>query len=436
MDLHDFLEAASAQITSRRARPMVLKELSNHIEDQRADYLADGMEHQEAEAEAVRQMGDPVIVGLQLDKVHRPRLEWRILIGVIVLSLMGLCIQIFIQISKVEMPRGQHTLYYFQQAFVLKRQFAWMLIGILTMLIICRVNYAIIGKYAMLMWVLVTGIIIIYCLLATPTNGSYVKITPLAYLWLPTIAGIIYNCRSRGVKGLVMSELFLVVSMVILIIIPSLVTAVIIGVTGFIMLSLSVYKGWFGIKKRRMFFIIALPILVAALTLGICYFTKGMAPYQQERIEAFFHRTENGSFQYINEGMTQFVSNNEEETLSDAAMLAKEDSKGNYLWLYLQKKLGKISVILITLAVFALIFLMFRVSMKQKNRLGFILGVGCSSMLLIQTLMYLAMNLGYVPVTNGLYMPLFSYGPSSLFLTYVYVGLLLSIYHNKDLITN
>ena len=78
---------------------MVIKELKDHIEEQRDDYIAEGMTIQEAEEEAVRQMGDPIEVGVSLDRIHRPKMEWELLIYIFLLSILGLGLQIFMQIN-------------------------------------------------------------------------------------------------------------------------------------------------------------------------------------------------------------------------------------------------------------------------------------------------------------------------------------------------
>ena len=53
------------QVRWRRARPALAQELRTHLLDQRDACLAQGMSQTEAEAESLRQMGDPVEVFLR-----------------------------------------------------------------------------------------------------------------------------------------------------------------------------------------------------------------------------------------------------------------------------------------------------------------------------------------------------------------------------------
>ena len=60
--LQDYLRQVGEQIRWKRARPRLLSELETHLLDQRDDCLSQGMTEEEAQQEAVRQMGDPVLI--------------------------------------------------------------------------------------------------------------------------------------------------------------------------------------------------------------------------------------------------------------------------------------------------------------------------------------------------------------------------------------
>lgn len=76
---------------------------------------------------------------------------------------------------------------------------------------------------------------------------------------------------------------------------------------------------------------------------------------------------------------------------------------------------------------------LFYLALHQKNQLGMILGLGCSLALTVEVLKYFLMNLGMLPMTYG-FLPLFSYGGSVTIISYIFVGILLSIYRNQNLI--
>lgn len=84
-----FVEAVAAEIRWKKARPVLTEEIRTHLLDQRDAYAAQGMAEDAAQAEAVRQMGDPVALGTDLDRIHRPRPQWGLLALALVLTAAG-----------------------------------------------------------------------------------------------------------------------------------------------------------------------------------------------------------------------------------------------------------------------------------------------------------------------------------------------------------
>lgn len=88
-DAGGFLAAVGDQIRWKRARKPLLRELEGHIDDRREALIAGGTDYAAAEAQAVKEMGDPEEIGLALDRVHRPRPNWLLLGCTAALLLMG-----------------------------------------------------------------------------------------------------------------------------------------------------------------------------------------------------------------------------------------------------------------------------------------------------------------------------------------------------------
>ena len=77
--IRDYLDTVAAQIRWKRARAVAVRELGTHLEDQRNELQAEGRSPEEAERLAVEEMGDPVAVGTDLDRLHRPKSQWKML---------------------------------------------------------------------------------------------------------------------------------------------------------------------------------------------------------------------------------------------------------------------------------------------------------------------------------------------------------------------
>ena len=93
--VNEYLETVGGQIRWRRARRVLLRELSDHIADQAAAFEAEGRSPEEALAGAVAEMGEPEAVGRELDRLHRPRNRWGLAITVAALFAAGVLLQLF-----------------------------------------------------------------------------------------------------------------------------------------------------------------------------------------------------------------------------------------------------------------------------------------------------------------------------------------------------
>ena len=91
--MEKYLEKLLLQIRCKKARPYIAEEIKGHIESQIEDNIADGMSYEEAEKNAVADMGDPIAVGISLDKIHKPQIAWKLLVIVGILSLLGILLQ-------------------------------------------------------------------------------------------------------------------------------------------------------------------------------------------------------------------------------------------------------------------------------------------------------------------------------------------------------
>ena len=65
--IQEFLETACSQIRYKSIHKSIINELTDHIEEQKNQYIKEGYNQEEATAKAIEQMGDPVLVGKELD---------------------------------------------------------------------------------------------------------------------------------------------------------------------------------------------------------------------------------------------------------------------------------------------------------------------------------------------------------------------------------
>ncbi len=82
-----FLETVDEQIACRLCHAEINEELRGHIEDKVEDYRGYGLSEEEALGRAIRDMGEPDVIGMELNRQHRIRTPWPLL-GIIGLLLV------------------------------------------------------------------------------------------------------------------------------------------------------------------------------------------------------------------------------------------------------------------------------------------------------------------------------------------------------------
>lgn len=84
-----FLDKVCEQVRCREVHDELRLELAGHLEDRVGAGTAAGLPEDEAVSRAVAEMGDPVLIGRQLDAAHRPRTEWGLLGATLLWVLLG-----------------------------------------------------------------------------------------------------------------------------------------------------------------------------------------------------------------------------------------------------------------------------------------------------------------------------------------------------------
>ena len=135
--MDEYLKTLLEQIRCKKARPYVKKELQDHIEDQIEANMHAGMDREQAEREAVRDMGDPVETGISLDSVHRPQIAWKLLGIIILISIAGVLIHAGIAGKISENAAAGSDRYVFH-----------VVIGLAVMMILYLLDYTVLARFS------------------------------------------------------------------------------------------------------------------------------------------------------------------------------------------------------------------------------------------------------------------------------------------------
>ena len=461
LDRQEYLKSLTEQIRTKRARTMVAEEVEAHIEDQKQDFMAHGLGEEEAESMAVAEMGDPVEAGVKLDCIHRPKTEWTILISILVVSVMGLILQAIITSSFP--TTSVNTVNAFRNNFLYGGVWISLIIGIVMMLGISYLDYSLLVKYSFPIWIILEVPAILSILtqiffdesiwIGPMVNGRSVLQMYLSYLVIPFYAGIVYHFRGKGKKGLMRCILCLGISVFADLSIPFTVSAIVTGVTGMILIHLAIRKGWFGEEKKR--FIVGIWSVI-----GICIVVVGgftclgdrhfMNDYQVHRLTAI---VTGNHYDYTRDAVAEVAQGQEiskwssepnyktdnksinEESTNIGDSLLYNSARNDYIWTYLSHYFG-IAKVIFFIAVFAVFLaLLLHMAVRQKNRLGYIVSIGCVLYLILQSVFYVGVNIGIFPFGDA-FMPLLSHGNVNMLITYFYLGILLSVYRNTNIVKN
>ncbi len=428
--MEEYLEKLLSQIRCKKARPYISDEIRKHMEDQITENIAHGMTAKEAEINAVADMGDPVEVGISLDKVHKPQVAWKLIVIVGILSLLG----ILIQLTIVSNPAYKFLFWEpnLEYKFVLSE-----ILGIAVMCGIYFLDYTIIAKYSKFIgaFMIVMGILSILGFWGTYGNAKYYSIrlftTTFMMFYVPTYGAILYKYRGGGAASLLKAIVWLMIPVIISFKMPALVVATILMVSMLIQLSTAIIKGWFKVPVKRTIAVIwtAFGILPIILLFSM-YALHMLAVYQEARIRAWLFAT----------GDASYMSNLLRYLCTDIAFIGNSgknvmeilpDFNSDYIFSYIINSYGSIAGMMIIAALAVLILCVFSACLKQKNELGLVMGFGCGMVILLNTVINLLSTVGVIPSAAS-FLPFLSAGGSNIILCYALVGIIMSIYRYKD----
>ena len=101
----EYIKDVQRYIRWSRAKVVATRELSDHINDQYDALRENGLNQKEAMRKAIEEMGDADVVGTELDIVHRPKVNWLLLLIAGVLLLSGILISAMLTSISLTVPK-------------------------------------------------------------------------------------------------------------------------------------------------------------------------------------------------------------------------------------------------------------------------------------------------------------------------------------------
>ena len=271
-----YLDAVEAQIRWKRARTVAARELETHLEEQQEEFLAEGHPPEEAERLAVEDMGDPVAVGADLDRLHRPRPQWGMLGLTLALLLVGGWLRYALTRAgapwdedldplrcALSVVTGAAVLVgaYFLDVSRLLRWAKWVYIG-----------------------AVMAGVLSLH-LSPNVNNASY--FTRYVVLFYPAVYALwLYACRGKGWRGLLAAVAGGIPLTVVCMCAPFIQGMIQVMVIGCFLLLLAIQMDWFTVPRRQG--LAAVGGLAAVMT-GAVLWMLLVAGYNAARIQILLH---------------------------------------------------------------------------------------------------------------------------------------------------
>lgn len=420
--IKDYISGVCSQIRFRDIHQDVKLELEAHIQEISEELLSQGFSEKEAVEKALAQMGDADIVGKQLNKVHKPKPEWSVLLFSFLFISIGLLALYLIQ--------GKGLLTYHIQIFGNSLLFSFMsLISIIGLYFFDYRKLERYSKYIYLGTLLILTFTILWgnqangsksWLTLGPFNINVVAIGPL--LFMVALSGIFnkwdWDNNFKLLQGLV---LFVVPLILILKARPPISTGFIYSIASIVIMIVS------GAKLKKLFVLVG--SFMTLLILSIVTEPRGL-----ERILAFSNPAADplGSG-YLNIQLNKIISNSGllGQTLTfDPHVLP--DLHTDFIFAFITYTFGWIASILLITFIFIFLIRIANIARQVKHNYAKLLISGFISILAMQFLWNIAMNLGLAPI-SGLGLPFISYSGSQLIIDSATVGIISSIYRRKNI---
>ena len=425
--ISSYLAAAAEQIRWKRARPVVISELEQHLEDQRDAFLAEGCDN--AEQLAVEEMGDPVTVGTELDYIHRPKPQWGLLSLTMLLALIGTILRIYLDFQQspyLPYPDAINAIL----SFVL---------GCGVLLIGYFIDYARLARHAWLIYIAAV-IIGILTLIRSPFIWGYARYARYIALCFPVAyTFLLYACRRKGWKGLLLAMTGGIPLAWICLKTPYIFGLLLILFTGFALIFTASYQDWFGIGRRKSLLFLCCCVMSVMILTSCCLFLGfGLrADYFLSRLHTAFRPEQDP----MGQGYQTIVIRNAIDasrwlgTGADYSATPYEQTMPNAdsdgLLTTLIYKLGWLPFLLIALVFLLLIVWLIHRCLNHKSHLGRLITLSVTFALCLQALCSTVWNLGFTLV-GGAAFPLVMDNLSSI-INMGLIGLALSVFRGESI---
>ena len=454
MQINEFLNSVCEQIKYKPIRNTIAEELKDHIEDKKEELIEMGQNEEEAEKNAVEQMGDAEIIGKELNKVHRPRLDWKLLIILVVLLIFGFVISYIITENEhTEMMQymKEGVSEYITTNYMIK-YVCFVGLGFAIGVIIYFCDYERIKNKPLILYIIATVAIILAFLFGISVNGinflrignySIMSNTIAIPLYILAFIGFLENINEENKLTKLFKEknikinanvlklvVLSLISLLMLSLIPSSSSVIVLAITYLILATKKVVSESEN-KRKHLLMLWGIPIIVGTV---VVLFEVLANPYVLDKFISVYNpeeykETEGWMALNRKEIIESAQKFGEAGNMSDAIYLF--DEFGNNEIISILAHFGWIPTVTLIIAVLAFSIKLVINSFKIKEKYGslIILGIGC--MFILQSVFNVLMNFNLL-FDASFNLPFVTYGCGELVVNMMCLALIFAVYRKKD----
>ena len=454
MQINEFLNSICEQIKYKPIRNIIAEELKDHIEDKKEELIEMGQNEEEAEKNAVEQMGDAEIIGKELNKVHRPRLDWKLLIILVVLLIFGFVISYIITENEhTEMMQymKEGVSEYITTNYMIK-YVCFVGLGFAIGVIIYFCDYKKIKNKPSILYIIATVVIILAFLFGISVNGiNFLRIgnysirsnTIAVPLYILAFIVFLENINEENKLTKLFKEknikinanvlklvVLSLISLLMLSLIPSSSSVIVLAITYLILATKKVVSESEN-KRKHLLMLWGIPIIVGIV---VVLFEVLANPYVLDKFISVYNpeeykKTEGWRALNRKEIIESAQKFGEAGNMSDAIYLF--DGFGNNEIISILAHFGWIPTVTLIIVVLAFSIKLVINSFKIKEKYGslIILGIGC--MFILQSVFNILMNFNLI-FDASFNLPFVTYGCGELVVNMMCLALIFAVYRKKD----
>ncbi|MFB5580672.1 FtsW/RodA/SpoVE family cell cycle protein [Bacillus albus] len=406
-----FVSEVTNHIKSKEAKSFVATELDFHLKQAKNTWIEQGLSEEIAENKAVEQMGSPSKLGREFNKLHKPKVDWFLLI--LLVAAMGLG---FLPVLVFEYTN-----------YVIINKVIFVILGVVTAIGMMLLDYRKLERMGWLFYIIgVVVLLILYCFPNASMIGEpLIQIGPIAIDCLMAMpffflawASFFNNSRLKIIH-LVVLYLF---SLYLFLIVSTLSSIFIYITMVFVMLW------WSKLGKKTSLIITVVPICLFIIKVSVSW----SSGYHLDRLLGYLNpKSDAGGAGFMYIRLKEVMSSaGWFGTYGDMKFIPAPDTDFVFasLTYYYGYWLALILVFVLSLFVARLIV----ISYEINDRYGKLLLVGGLTLFVFQFIYNVGMILGLLPLA-AISLPFISYGLTPTVFHALIMGIVLSVYRRKGI---